>query len=83
MDTYEIGTDVIPGRHLEFQNGRPECLLPGISQNILMTKARYVAPIYFVIYSFIENSVQIITDMVSSRHLEFNKMATVEITKLA
>ena len=26
MDSYEIGTDVIPARHLEFEKGRPECL---------------------------------------------------------
>ena len=31
---------MIPGRHLAFLNGSPECLWSGISQNILMTKVR-------------------------------------------
>ena len=26
MDSYEIGIDMIPGRHVEFKNGRPEYL---------------------------------------------------------
>ena len=42
-----------------------------------------MAPIYFVIYSFILNLVLITTGMVFGRHLECLKMATVEITKLA
>ena len=47
-----------------------------------MTKARKLAQIYFVIYSFILNLVLITTDVISGRHLEFKKMATVKITKL-
>ena len=38
--------------------------------------------IYFVIYSLIYNLVPITTDMVSGRHLEFKKIATMKITKL-
>ena len=38
-----------------------------------MAKARNLAPIYFVIYSFILNLVLITTGMVSGRHLEFKK----------
>ena len=37
---------------------------------------------YFVTHIFIWNLVPITTDMVSGRHLEFKKMATLKIIKL-
>ena len=73
---------MIPGRHLDFLNGRPECIYSAISQKIFTTKGRKWAHIYFVIYRYICNLVPITTDMVSGRHLELKTMATVKITKL-
>ena len=46
-------------------------------------KSRKLAHIYFVVFAFMGNLVPITIDMVTGRHIELNKMATVKINKLS